>query len=376
MRHLPVITIILSLSTFTPGMTLAAQPNRGAIGLAIVPRISNFPDTGEKLIYQHVRENPNITSIVPAASPERLFDILNHYRKRGIKIKHLVIAGHGSTIGASIKFGATTMTPEYFDLRLLKEKIEKHNKELAAKWKQLKGARDAQKRTIESESRPIVKKIQAFLNRQAKISVAREALADNAKVILLTCRVQKGSKGEQFVKDFGQILLGRGGGQIRAMTTDVALGSPRSRLIRDALQWLGHPTIRTRPVTNPQEFNTNTIKPKHKIKPHDWTWWAAPQHPWHGKSNHSLMTKAGIKPEFYIKGFENTYFYRGPSGELITQAGINTKYADLNKFKTLFAKVDSGTYPKPKTQTKWPKKRWEIWQSKTNRKLRLTLIYL
>jgi hypothetical protein len=358
------------------------------IGVAILPRTADFADTAERALHEHVKLRKDIQAIHAASSPEDMFRIIDSYRAKGQPIGRLVLGGHGSKKWFSssdthtpwIQLGMSGMGIKHVDKASVFAQLRGVRKEIAGLRAEIKRLDRSQPRYREVDRR-----LQGWLGQEktitrrlAPMSAAMETFAPGAKVFLLNCYALRGKPGQKFARAIGDLFLGRHGGSIFATSGTVNLGCDFTRGLRDrASEYFD---IQRRPI-NEGDFEEIEVKPWHPRKPGSWAWPAGPYHPWRGKTNYNLMADEGRRPVRFFRASENTYFYTGPSGELLCLAGLNLQYADWSAFEALHVKCrDNEDYPAGAKFNaygrSWPLSHTEFWADlKTPEKVAYKVVY-
>ena len=190
-----------------PGDGAATDPS--GLGVGIVPHL-DAGDPTEQWLYRIVGQLPEIDRVYTADDSVHLFTTLLKLRKAGKKIRYLVIAGHGSRDVPGIKFGRDDMVAQEVDLQWNKQ-------QLAIAQQLLKNPNASVK------PQSLQKRIHELQTQIAFLQSAADVMAKDAIVLLVNCSAAATPAGQKFVRDFGDVLLGKNGGHIIASRKDVRL---------------------------------------------------------------------------------------------------------------------------------------------------------
>ncbi|MHC4550748.1 MAG: hypothetical protein ACYTEZ_18465 [Planctomycetota bacterium] len=373
-RPRPTWLLLVLLGIFSSSAR-ANEKAAAPIGVAILPRTADFPDDAERVLYEHVKERKDIQDIHAASSPEDMLRIIESYRAKGQPIGRLVLGGHGPKVKwfssadtnmPWLQLGRSGMGADQVDKASVFAQLEGVRKEIAKVREEMKRLDRSQPRYRELDRRlsSLLGREKTITKRLVVMTGAMEGFAPGAKVFLLNCYALRGKPGRKFVHAIGDLFLGRNGGSIFATSGKVELGNEVTRGLRDRLQRFLD--VDRRPI-NEGDFEKIEIKPWHPRQPGSWAWPVGPYHPWRGKTNYQLMAVEGIRPVRYFQSTgSNTYFYTGPSGELLCLAGMNLQYVDWAAFVALHVKCrEDHAYPAGTKfeayRRSWPLSRVEFW---------------
>jgi hypothetical protein len=192
-------------------LPVAAQISKG---IAIVTR-ADSQDEAEQLIYALFGQDEGVQYIHVPPNANAFFEVLRSYRARGIRIHTLLIGGHGDPDNPGIpriNLRDDTINNVDIDLATMKAAVKRSESSLASGR-----ANPALTRSLEERKQRI-----------AYLESLSEAMGVDAKILLISCGPASSPAGKQFVKNLGELLLGRRGGWIYASERDVAIGSVAS----------------------------------------------------------------------------------------------------------------------------------------------------
>lgn len=210
------------------GLALVAAPREASaqaeakIGVGMVPYL-NGGDDAEQGMHNVVGQFPQVKMMFNPETPGDMFATLKKLKKAGKKVDFLVIAGHGSKATPGVTLAGGDVTPGDVDLPGMRAKraiAERAVNDPATKDKA--GA----------------KKSLAAINQQIDdLEAVAEVMAPGATVVLINCSPAATDAGQAFVKNLGEVLIGKNGGVVVASKSDVQIGQVRSvaNLIRARL---------------------------------------------------------------------------------------------------------------------------------------------
>ena len=208
--------ILLGLIGFVP-VNSQARDADSKFGVGVVPYLNAGDETEQKL-HRVVGAMPEVDRMYNINDSAHLFQTLLNIKRSGKQIDYLVIAGHGSRDTPGIKFAKDDMIPEEVDLKWNQEQLA-----VAKRLKQNPGATSKTPAQIDQI-------ISDLSTRIAFLQTASDVMAKDAVVLLINCSAAATPKGQKFVRDFGDVLLGKRGGQIIAPKRDIFLNERNSLL--------------------------------------------------------------------------------------------------------------------------------------------------
>jgi hypothetical protein len=200
---------VLAGAAVAVGAGRAEGASPAKFGVGFVP-YTEGGDASEQLLFKAMGELPQVDRVYGADDSLHLFRTLLKLRDSGRKIDYLVIAGHGSGETPGVKFAKDDMIPE----------------EVSLAWNRnyLTSAVAALKNPGDSKHAQYLKKEIADTRlRIAFLESISDVMAKDAVVVLINCSAARTNKGKEFVRDFGDVLLGRRGGHIIASERDIVL---------------------------------------------------------------------------------------------------------------------------------------------------------
>lgn len=262
-HHPLFVSLVFCLATAFPLVSLAAAESTADIARkeAVVVIRGQLPPNapkGEQALFNLLGQMPGIRSILIATNAKDFFDTLARYTNptNGYKIPYLIIQGHGNADNPHINLspilrdgdeGSQGVRPEDIDypdalerIRLFKKQLDQAKRgmaELYLKPDQLEIA--TQKETLENTIYEKMQGIEERMELLERLESVSQAMSPGGRILLLNCSAYAEIKGKQFVHRLGQILLGRGGGQLAASTTDLAVLETGGKLGYDGIfNWL------------------------------------------------------------------------------------------------------------------------------------------
>ena len=236
---LALACLLLPISTTDAQQTTAqstAVRNPKHIGVGV---ISSFPraDEVEEHLKNYLGQIRDIKYILQPSIPEELFEEIGLLTRNGKQIDLLVIAGHGGAKFPNVKLRTKSLLPESVNITFQQEGLRKKLQERAAAESTVctlrqkpKLTEDEQIALEQAQSRLeniLPEQIETFRRMLEAFDRAENALAPDAKILLLNCSAAATPIGEQFVKNIGQILLRKRGGVITASKVDIDLLRPQ-----------------------------------------------------------------------------------------------------------------------------------------------------
>ncbi|MDP9226782.1 MAG: hypothetical protein M3P18_23655 [Actinomycetota bacterium] len=214
--------VMLGLIGFAPANSQAWSAD-SKFGVGVVPYL-NAGDETEQKPHRAVGTMPEVDRMYNINDSTHLFQTLLNIKKSGRQINYLVIAGHGSRDTPGIKFAKDDMIPEEVDLKWNQDQLA-----IAQKLKQNPSATSKTPAQVDQI-------ISDLSTRIAFLETASDVMAKDAVVLLINCSAAATPRGQKFVRDFGEALLGKRGGQIIAPKRDIFLNERNSLLQR---MWTG-----------------------------------------------------------------------------------------------------------------------------------------
>jgi hypothetical protein len=211
MRLLRVLlgAVLLGLIGFVPAGHGGAADS--AFGVGMVPFL-NGGDKAERYMHQAVGDMPEIDRVYNINDSLSMLRTLERIKQSGRQINYLVIGGHGSRDTPGIKFAKDDMIPEEIDLKWNESQLR-----LALHLR----ANPQSAVNVRVTPQQLDQQIKELKTRIAFLKTASEVMAKDAVVLLVNCSAAATPRGQKFVHDFGEVLLGKRGGHIIASKSDI-----------------------------------------------------------------------------------------------------------------------------------------------------------
>ncbi|MEM1060866.1 MAG: hypothetical protein AAGJ97_00920 [Planctomycetota bacterium] len=356
---------VLACAALWPSVRAGEHPEE--IGVALVPRTTDFADRVEESLWRLTSDLDEVDHVHAVRDPRHMWEILDRYRRSGKRIKHLVIGGHGGDKGdgyAGVKLGSGDLMQMHVDVAALERELKTFETLLAKKEGELR--ENPADGRLDNAVRNLRRTVEAKREYFELAGNAKLAMATYAECVLLVCNVARDPDDEKFARTLTEMLLGRGGGTLRAPTAPVSVVNEENQASVDARaanfgididaiyfdgSWTG----------NSKKF---TVGPR-------WRWALDEDHPWRGMTARALYQK-GHEPEFWVHGgvSSNTYFFRDPEGDLVCAAGPWINACDWGLWLELHRKIESGEYENVPDRS-----RWERYEYRTLESVRPVVVY-
>jgi len=217
---LRIVSLLILLATSIAG----AEPS-GRVGIAMVPHMPGKGDDAEQLLSTYAGQLAGVDRIYTPDSPAQMFETLLKQKKLGRQVNLLFIMGHGSAANPSVSFANGVLLPSDVDLPKLRKDLAMYE-------------RIFKERTQSGDDTSVAGEQVAKLTKSIKnLEEVGDALAKDAQVVLINCSAAATPKGKEFVKNLGEVLLGKRGGSIIASKKDVSITVVSNRLDKLAGLW-------------------------------------------------------------------------------------------------------------------------------------------
>jgi len=207
--------ILLWLLFFGPLLPVAS-PDEGndKVTIVIVPE-------GDAKSYGLAKQLATPENIFPVTTPKQFFDTLLKLKDRGKSVGRLYVTGHGQLGTPNIEFSKNKASdwPEDGCLWPKDVNLARFREQLATYESGHMEGMDFNGRDSAS-GREIIQKLRARIKYLEQVS---EAMDKNAEVLLVNCGAAGTPDGVEFVKNLGEVLMGKNGGIIIASKTNVGV---------------------------------------------------------------------------------------------------------------------------------------------------------
>jgi hypothetical protein len=180
------------------------------VGVGFVPFLSGG-DEVEETMRLLVGSFGYVDRIYNPATSDALFSTLVKLGRAGKTVGVVVIAGHGSKDNPRIDLSADDVEPADVDLPGLQRRIAVFQRA------------DALGRLTSTQRQ----ELQALRARVAFLRSVSAVMKPGAEVLLVNCSPAATAKGQEFLRNLAQVMLGRHGGTLVASRSDVELGQVR-----------------------------------------------------------------------------------------------------------------------------------------------------
>jgi hypothetical protein len=240
-------------------------------------------DAVESTMYTWMGQTPQIDRVYTVNNTKHFFEVLRNVAKSGKKVSLLIIAGHGSAEVPSIKLNKDWLMPSDVDPVLLQKNIDL--------WKKI-----IEKRKEKNlDTTAAQKELEQYIGKLQDLQSVSDVMAANANIILINCSTVATEKGKEFVRNIGNALLGKRGGNISASRKDVTVEIIDSRL----------------ELLNRLLLHGEYPAPGDALVAGDWQSFSIP------KQSHTVDLNGTWTTPGYIatfKGMGNSYYYEGAGG--------------------------------------------------------------